>query len=53
MAAPARTTFKGVHIYVANSGGDTISIIDPEANRVVGEIKVSGQPHGLAASLDG
>jgi len=53
MAAPARTPFKGVHIYVANSGGDTISIIDPEANRVVGEIKVSGQPHGLAASPDG
>ena len=53
MAAPARTVFKGVHIYVANSGGDTLSIIDPETNRVVGEIKVSGQPHGLVASPDG
>ncbi len=53
VAAPASTPFKGVHIYVANSGGDTLSIIDPEANRVVGEIKVSGQPHGIAASPDG
>ena len=42
-----------VHIYVANSEGDNISIIDPATNRVTGEIRVSKNPHGIVASADG
>src|SRR5256714_13727597 len=39
-------------IYVANSDGDNISIIDPSSDTVVGEIKVSPNPHGIVPSLD-
>jgi YVTN family beta-propeller protein len=42
-----------VHIYVTNSAGDNISIIEPTAGRVVGEIKVSKNPHGIVPSPDG
>lgn len=41
-----------LRIYVANSAGDNITIIDPAANQVVGEIKVSANPHGIAPSPD-
>jgi YVTN family beta-propeller protein len=41
-----------VRVYVTNSGGDNISIIDPAANKVIGEIKVSKNPHGIVPSLD-
>lgn len=41
-----------VHIYVANSDGDNITIIDPATNRVSGEIKVSLHPHGIVSSPD-
>ncbi len=41
-----------VRIYVANSNGDNISIIDPAANRVAGEIRVSKNPHGIVPSPD-
>jgi YVTN family beta-propeller protein len=39
-------------IYVANSDGDNISVIDPATNTVAGEIKVSANPHGIVASRD-
>jgi YVTN family beta-propeller protein len=39
-------------IYVANSDDDKISVIDPSTNTVVGEIKVSANPHGIVPSLD-
>jgi YVTN family beta-propeller protein len=42
-----------VRIYVANGGGSSISIIDPEANRIIGEIAVSPNPYGLAPSPEG
>jgi YVTN family beta-propeller protein len=42
-----------LRIYVANSGGDNITVIDPTADRVVAEIKVSKNPHGIVASPDG
>ena len=42
-----------VRIYVANSAGDNITIIDPAVNRVAGEIHVSRNPHGIVASPDG
>ena len=46
MASPLR-------IYVANSAGDNISIIDPAVNRAVGEIHCSRNPHGIVPSPDG
>lgn len=41
-----------LRIYVANSAGDNITIIDPAASQVVGEIKVSANPHGIVPSPD-
>jgi YVTN family beta-propeller protein len=41
-----------VRIYVANSDGDNITIIDPVTNKTAGEIKVSNNPHGIVASPD-
>jgi YVTN family beta-propeller protein len=43
----------GERIYVDNSGGADISVIDPATNAVTGVIKVSRHPHGIAASPDG
>jgi YVTN family beta-propeller protein len=42
-----------LRIYVANSAGDNISVIDPAINRVVDNIKVSSNPHGIVPSPDG
>jgi YVTN family beta-propeller protein len=39
-------------IYVANSDGDNISVIDPASNTVIGDIKVSANPHGIVSSPD-
>lgn len=39
-------------IYVANSDDDKVSVIDPLTNTVVGELKVSANPHGIVPSLD-
>ena len=41
-----------VRVYVANSAGDNVTIIDPAANKAVGEIKVSNNPHGIVPSPD-
>jgi YVTN family beta-propeller protein len=41
-----------VRIYVANSAGDNVTIIDPVANKATGEIKVSNNPHGIVPSPD-
>lgn len=41
-----------VRVYVTNSAGDNITIIDPSSNRVAGEIKVSRNPHGIVPSPD-
>ena len=41
-----------LRIYVANSAGRNISIIDPESNKVVGEFEVSRNPHGIVPSPD-
>lgn len=37
-------------VYVANSAGNDIHVIDPETNRVVKRIEVGPQPHGLATA---
>ena len=41
-----------VRIYVANSAGNNVTVIDPAANKAVGEIKVSNNPHGIVPSPD-
>lgn len=41
-----------VRIYVANSDDDHISVIDPTQNKVVDNIRVSPNPHGIVPSLD-
>jgi YVTN family beta-propeller protein len=46
LAAPLR-------IYVANSDDSKISVIDPATNRVISEIAVSPNPHGIVPSPDG
>jgi YVTN family beta-propeller protein len=39
-------------IYVTNSAGDDISVIDPATNTVTSTIKVSEHPHGIVVSPD-
>ncbi len=41
-----------VRVYVANSGGDDVTIIDPIANKAIGSITVSKNPHGIVPSPD-
>jgi YVTN family beta-propeller protein len=41
-----------VRVYVANSAGDNVTVIDPDTNRAAGEIKVSANPHGIVPSPD-
>jgi YVTN family beta-propeller protein len=40
-------------IYITNSGGDTIDVIDPATNKVVQQIKGIECPHGVTFSPDG
>src|SRR5262245_45439783 len=40
-------------IYVTNSAGDSIDVIDPATNKVVQEIKGIEAAHGIAPSPDG
>jgi YVTN family beta-propeller protein len=40
-------------IYITNSAGDTISVIDPATNKVVQTIKGIEVPHGVNFSADG
>jgi len=40
-------------IYITNSAGDTVSVIDPATNKVVQVIKGIEVPHGVNFSLDG
>src|ERR1051325_3502962 len=42
-----------VRIVQTNSAGDTVSIIDPQSNKVVGEIKGIEVGHGAAVAPDG
>ena len=41
-----------VRVYVANTDGATVSVIDPVKNAVVGEIPVSRNPHAVLLSPD-
>jgi YVTN family beta-propeller protein len=42
-----------LRIYVTNSDDNKITVIDPATNKVVDEIAVSPNPHGIVASPDG
>jgi YVTN family beta-propeller protein len=53
--APSRAALKAEarKLYVANTSGETLSVIDLERREVAREIPVGSHPHGLAASPDG
>src|SRR6516225_9703949 len=40
-------------LYVANSAGNDIHIIDTSTNRVIQRVEVGPEPHGLAATAAG
>jgi YVTN family beta-propeller protein len=39
-------------LYVTNSGGDDVTVIDAASNKVVGRIEVGPHPHGIAVPAD-
>ncbi len=40
-------------LYVTNSGGDDVTLVDVATNQVIGSIRTGSAPHGLEASPDG
>jgi len=52
-ADPDPSSAEAVRIYVTNSAGDTIDVIDPATNQVVQVIRGIELPHGIAFSPDG
>ena len=40
-------------LYVANSAGNDIHVIDPATNRVIKRVEVGPQPHGMTATAHG
>jgi YVTN family beta-propeller protein len=51
--APSGSSASTAWIYVTNSAGDTVDVIDPTTNRVVQVIRGIELPHGIAFSPDG
>jgi len=51
LAGPARAEV--VRIYVTNSAGDSVHVVDPATNKVVQEFKGPEAMHGIAFSPDG
>jgi YVTN family beta-propeller protein len=45
-------TATSVRVYVANTDGASVSIIDASTNRAIGEIPVSKNPHAVILSPD-
>jgi YVTN family beta-propeller protein len=39
-------------LYVTNSGGDDVTVVDAATNKVIGRIEVGPHPHGIAAPAD-
>src|SRR6267143_832469 len=52
-ADPDPSSAATVRIYVTNSAGDTIDVVDPGTNKVVQVIRGIELPHGIAFSPDG
>ncbi len=50
---PTEMALTGVHIYVANSTGNSVSMINLDTNTVSAPIAVGNNPTGLAVSLNG
>src|SRR5213594_3325267 len=40
-------------LYVTNSGGNDVTLVDVAANNTIGSIETGSTPHGLEASPDG
>ncbi len=53
LLAPLPASAEMVRIYVTNSAGDNIHVIDPATNKVVQEIKGVEAAHGIALAPDG
>jgi YVTN family beta-propeller protein len=53
LALPLSAEAGTARIYVTNSAGDSIHVIDPTTNKVVQEIKGIEAAHGIAPSPDG
>ena len=53
LASPALAQQTRQKLYVTNSGGDNIHVIDLASFKVIGEIKTPLHPHGAAVSADG
>jgi YVTN family beta-propeller protein len=53
LLAPASASADVVRLYITNSAGDSIHVIDPATNKVVQEIKGIEGAHGIAFSPDG
>lgn len=53
-AASAAAAARGstTRVYVTNSKGDDVTVIDPATMKVVGSIKIGANPHGVVASPD-
>jgi YVTN family beta-propeller protein len=51
LAAPP--TAPAQKLYVANSAGTDVHVIDPATNRVTNRVEIGPQPHGLVATRDG
>src|SRR6266404_651686 len=51
--APLAAHAGTVRVYITNSAGDSIHVIDPATNKVVQEIKGIEAAHGIAFSTDG
>jgi YVTN family beta-propeller protein len=52
-AAPDAASHSNSRIYVTNSAGNTVDVIDPAFNKVVQTIRGIELPHGVAFSPDG
>src|SRR2546421_7462622 len=53
LCASLSSSSQSVRLYVDNSRGNSISVVDLATFKVVGDIKVGEHPHGLAVSKDG
>lgn len=51
--ASARESLPRQKLYVANSAGNDLQIIDTATNKVIKRVEVGPQPHGLVATADG
>jgi len=52
-ASVSNATNKRAKVYVTNSAGDDLTVIDPQSMKVIGSIKVGDRPHGVIPSPDG